>query len=296
MIPDLTENVASENEWIQLEIAKRTTNISAPVPTPPQKPLKPFPAWHLPNGTIKASDIELEKSIESCERWAWFGGGLVIVGVAAEVAIAAIHPPYDSLLEQWGSSLANSLVAIGVGHEIIFSRMAGLRQNELKRRSDELVAVANARAEEANQKAQEAALELARYRQPRSFTRDQLYRIAEKLKPYAGMQFAGATVGRDPEILAFLQYIEAALTLADWREIDWHVSQGITRSAGRTTIGTNISVSNVLVTFPFDGVPKSVEAAAVALADALVSEGFTAKAGLDMNNKGVVHVMVGPKT
>jgi hypothetical protein len=258
--------------------------------------LKPFPGWRLPKGVINASDPELEKSIESCERWAWFGGGLVIVGVAAEVAIAAIHPPYDSFLEQWGSSLANSLVAIGVAFEIIFSRIAGLRQNELKRRSDERVAAANARAEEANQKAQEAALDLAKYRTPRYLTHEQLYRIAEKLKPFGEsmMQYACASVGLDPEHITFLQFIEAALLIANWREIDWQWSLGTTRGAGRTTIGTGVSVSNVFITFPLEN--RAVMTAAVALMNALKEEGFVANVGPDASNHGIVKIMIGPKT
>jgi hypothetical protein len=100
-------------------------------------PTSPFPAWRLPNGIIKASDGDLDRSIGSCERWEWCGGFLVVAGVIAEVAIAAIHPPYDSFLEQWGSALANSLIAIGVAIEIKFGQMAGLRQDELRRRSDE---------------------------------------------------------------------------------------------------------------------------------------------------------------
>jgi hypothetical protein len=112
-----------------------------------QKPnLNPFPAWRLPKGIIKACDGDLERSIGSCERWEWCGGVLVVLGVLAEVAIAAIHPPYDSFLEQWGSTVANSLIAIGVVTEIRFGQMAGLRQSELMRRSDERVAEANTRA------------------------------------------------------------------------------------------------------------------------------------------------------
>jgi hypothetical protein len=71
---------------------------------------------------IEASDSEIEKSIGSCERWEWFGGGLVVIGVIAEVAIAAIHPPYDSFWDQWGSSFASSLIAIGVALEIKLGR------------------------------------------------------------------------------------------------------------------------------------------------------------------------------
>jgi len=71
---------------------------------------------------------------------------LVVVGVIAELAIAAWHPPYDSFWEQWGSSVANGLIAIGVAFEIKFGQMAGLRQSELRRRSEEKVAEANLRA------------------------------------------------------------------------------------------------------------------------------------------------------
>jgi hypothetical protein len=150
---------------------------------PTQKPSNPFPAWRLPKGIIKASDGDLERSIGSCERWAWIGGALVIGGVAAEVSIAAYHPPYDSWMEQWGSALANSLVAIGVALEIIFSQMAGLRQSELRRRSDEIAAEATKRAAEANQKAQEAALELARLTTPRVISPKQKEQVVEAVKP-----------------------------------------------------------------------------------------------------------------
>jgi hypothetical protein len=123
---------------------------------PNQNPRNPFPAWRLPKGMINASDDELEKSIGSCERWEWFGGGLVFAGVAATVAIAIVHPEYDSFLEQWGSAIADSLVAAGVAIEIKFGQMAGLRQNELKRRSDEKVAEANNIAAQATKDAADA--------------------------------------------------------------------------------------------------------------------------------------------
>jgi hypothetical protein len=129
---------------------------SNPDAMPSQNPRKPFPAWRLPKGMINANDDDLEKSIESCERWEWFGGTLVFVGVGAAVVIAAIHPKYDSFLEQWGSVIADGLVAAGVAIEIKFGQMAGLRQNELKRRSDEKVAESRRVASEAQQQAAEA--------------------------------------------------------------------------------------------------------------------------------------------
>jgi hypothetical protein len=246
---------------------------------------------------VAKTEKELREEFErysARENWsAWLiVAALVMEAYAAWYFSTPDRPWYETTF----LIAANLTIAGGVYGEIRFGRKADAVASALQQISDQNVAEANARADEANQKAQEAALELVRYRQPRSFTREQMYRIAEKLKPHAGMQFAGATVGRNPEYLGFLQFIEMALTLSDWREIDWHVSSGITRSAGRTTIGTDVSVSNVLITFPLNNAPKSVEAAAVALADALTAEGFAAQAGLDMRNTGVVHVIVGPKT
>lgn len=81
---------------------------------------------------------------------------MVLIGVAATVAIAAIHPLYDSFWERWGSAIADSLVVIGVFIEIRFSQLAGLRHGELKRRSDERVAEANQSAAQAIKDAAEA--------------------------------------------------------------------------------------------------------------------------------------------
>jgi hypothetical protein len=190
------------------------TNISAPTPTPAQKPFKPFPAWRLPKGIIKASDSELEKSIESCERWEWFGGGLVVVGVFAEVVIAVIHPPYDSFMEQWGSSIANSLVAIGVALEIKLGQMAGLRQNELKRRSDEKVAEANTRAAEAELRTEQLRSELAW----RRISTQQAEKLSEILGradiPKFGLRIFH--VANDPEAVTLSQDIAEVFRRNGW--------------------------------------------------------------------------------
>jgi hypothetical protein len=190
------------------------TNISAPTPTPARKPFKPFPAWRLPKGIIKASDSELEKSIESCERWEWFGGGLVVVGVIAEVVIAVMHPPYDSFMEQWGSSVANSLVAIGVALEIKLGQMAGLRQNELKRRSDEKVGEANIRAAEAELRTEQLRSELAW----RRISTRQAEKISEILGradlPKFGLRIFH--VALDPEALTLSQDIAEVFRRNGW--------------------------------------------------------------------------------
>lgn len=83
-------------------------------------------------------------------------GGLVVAGLAAEVALAAFHPPYDYFLSRWGSVLTTALVAIGVFGEIQFGRMGYRREQELKLRSDERFTAANVIAEQARKEAAEA--------------------------------------------------------------------------------------------------------------------------------------------
>jgi hypothetical protein len=41
-----------------------------------------------------------------------------VAGLLVEVVIAAAHPPYDSFFENWGTVIADSLVALGVGGEV----------------------------------------------------------------------------------------------------------------------------------------------------------------------------------
>lgn len=193
---------------------KNETNTPAPVANPNQKPRNPFPEWRLPKGIIKASDENLETSFDSCERWGWLGGGLVIFGVIATVAIAAIHPSYDSFWEQWGSAIADSLVAIGVAIEVGFGQMAKSRQNELKRRSGIIIVAANERAAEAIQKSEEerhARVKLEAQLAPRELTKDQ----CENLRALKG-QVASVNVTSmlDFESISFArQFVQALINV-----------------------------------------------------------------------------------
>jgi hypothetical protein len=238
---------------------------------------------------MKASAPELEKSIESCERWEWYGGGLVVVGLIADVAIAAIHPPYNSFWEQWGSSIASGLIAIGVVAEIKFGQMAGLRQHELKRRSDKKVAEAQRKSANANARAgnsealaalaqaraAEAQLELAKFKAARILSAEQQTRISEKLKPFAGAKYdAGIGPMGDPEPLYLLRSIHSALSAAGWEQVAWTGGGATYTEAPILDVGLTM-VTNVMV----DVHPKywaQLGTAASALADALNAEGIAA--------------------
>ena len=112
---------------------------------PTQNPPNPFPAWRLKNGVKKATNGELEAAVDSCERWGWGCGGTLLVGLVAELALAAVHPAYDSFGGRWVATLADFLVALGVAGEIQFSTMGYRRHTELQRRSDIKVEEARAR-------------------------------------------------------------------------------------------------------------------------------------------------------
>jgi hypothetical protein len=109
---------------------------SAPIPSPTQNPENAFPAWRLPNGTINATDGQLDGASLSCEMWEWGFAGLVVAAVAAEIIIAYVHPPYDSLLNEWGAVTADVAIAIGIAGEVIFGRLDARIQTELRSRSN----------------------------------------------------------------------------------------------------------------------------------------------------------------
>jgi len=159
-------------------------NIGAPVPIPTKYARKfPLPAWYLPNGTKYASDDQLEKGESSCERWGIGCGVLVVIAVIVEFVIAAVHPPYDSLWEIWGSSVADALIALGIVGEVLFGMWNNRIQTELRKRSNDKLgaaekeaAEANARAAESLKKAEEeycARVKLEANLQPRSLNQEQ---------------------------------------------------------------------------------------------------------------------------
>lgn len=112
-----------------------------------------------------ATNEALNQSVESCERVAEFSGIAVVVGLVIEVVLAYRHAPPDSFGGIWGSVIADSLVALGVAAEILFSRLGAARQRELQRRSEIVVAEANERAQQAIKDAAEARERAAKIEQ-----------------------------------------------------------------------------------------------------------------------------------
>src|ERR1039457_3644083 len=93
-------------------------------------------AWRLKNGVRNATDNELDVAVSACEKNAIYCGGLVVFGLLVEVFLAVKHPPYDSFFGQWGAVVADSLVAVGVLGEVLFSARGSRCQSELQHRSN----------------------------------------------------------------------------------------------------------------------------------------------------------------
>jgi hypothetical protein len=219
---------------------------------------------------------------------------LVVAAVFAELVIVGIHPPYDSSLNKWGSALADASIALGIVGEVLFSRLDARIQTELRSRSNKELAAAVQSAARANERAAEAQLQLANFRSARTLTRDQMYRIAEKMKPFAPLTFDAAANPGSAECVQCLRFIEVALGLAGWKQRDFH-APGLKedrRTVGLPTIGLQGSVSNVAIFFLVDDSEPSYAEAAGALADALMAEGIIAEARPTF---GIEHELGGPK-
>lgn len=195
--------------------------MAAPSASPIQNPRNSFPAWRLPNGTINATDTELDGASSSCELWEWGCAGLVVAAVSAEIIIAWLHPPYDSPFNEWGSTLADAVIAIGIVGEVVFSRLDARIQTELRRRSNEKLASATKSAAEANVRAAEAELKAETLRSElawRRITAQEAEKISEVLGradlPKFGLRIFH--VANDPEALTLSQDIAEVFRRNGW--------------------------------------------------------------------------------
>lgn len=193
---------------------------------------KPFPAWRLPDGVVKATDAELDSASVSCGIWEWGCAAAVVLAVIAEFVIAFIHPPYDSGLNEWGTLISDAAIAMGIVGEVIFGRLDARIQTELRSRSDKRLARATEVAAEANAQAAEAQRETAKLNVAVEEQRKQNLELEQALAPRflefmapveALKKFAGTKV-----MVGAVDEIESQRLAWTIREIlkaaDWDVS------------------------------------------------------------------------
>jgi hypothetical protein len=240
------------------------------------------------------------QTLESLERWSARATLFILFGIIVEIGSIFLLP--HDVLERIITTVANVLIAIGLIVEYIVILRAIVATGESNRQSDQKVADANARAQEANLKANEAVLELARFRAPRSLFTEQVYRIADKMKEFSPIEFDASINPGDPEFKLCLSFIEWALRLAGWKQQSWDGTGSENRDLlGLPAIGLGGSVSNVAIFFTGEKDSRN-EGAARALADALTLEGITSNARTSFKNTELgaakqypIHIAVGPK-
>lgn len=187
---------------------KKRANISASMENPIQTPPNGFPAWRLPRGTINATETQLENASSSCERCEWACAGLVAVAVIAEFVIAALHPPYNSSLERWGSAVIDSIVALGIVGEVIFSRKDSGIQTELRKRSNDKLGAAEKTAGEAHARAKHLEKEAADARARTAATELRLEELRQRVgaRNFDRQKFLGQLNGKSGPGIVQIRY------------------------------------------------------------------------------------------
>jgi hypothetical protein len=176
---------------------------------------------------------------------------------------------------------------------------AGVRDETAELRSNALkvqLAEANARAADANAKAVEAQLALEHSKTPRSLNKEQLLRIAQRIKEFAGVPF-DLWVKPDPEPIAFVTQITVSLIAAGWKGVPAQDTGGLKVSGpgipdagiAATAVGVGIAISTD------NGEGSREHAAGKALAEALIADGINVRIVINDAPKDLVHLVVGRK-
>jgi len=125
--------------------------------SPAQDIWKPA-TWRLRQGKNirSATDGDLYLSLERLQVAQILSGGIAVLGVVIQLAVAVFHPGYDSPGGTWGRVIANGFIALGVVGVLISAARLKLYQGELTNRSNQRLAIAARMAGEAAERAANA--------------------------------------------------------------------------------------------------------------------------------------------
>ena len=173
------------------------------------------------------------------------------------------------------------IVVSGSVKETAFKeRVAGLQRE-----------VQTARAEQSS-----LAMELTKLKTPRALNQDQQWRIAEKLKPFAGTPYSLA-LQPDRESVGLMDQLIATLTSAGWIRHPWQGGGRINfKRSGQQDIIAGVAIFNgVRIQIAKAKVPEWGQAV-LALRDALMSEGVEVAAKVSPNARDdAIHIGIGNK-
>ena len=100
---------------------------------------------------------------------------------------------------------------------------------------------ANAKAAEANAIAEQARLELARTRQPRTIPPEHRQGFIERLAKHKGQPYELAGAGLDPETMSFLTELVILLNAAGWDQLNSQVGGGVSAFISGKVIGEPVA-------------------------------------------------------
>ena len=243
---------------------------------------------------MNKSDDQLRSEIAANESSAEWGAWAVVFGLILEIVLATANSlGYGNKgVENWGAVVADSLIALGVYCEIHFGRRASHGNGELRRRSDERVAEANARAAEAQ-------LALAKFRAPRrEIFAGKGPLVTERLKPFSGTKFDCGTSGSG-EVADFWWDLQPALIAAGWEHLPWFddLLGGIYHRQPPLPISGIVGATNVEIHIRSEermALAPAAEALVAALNDAGIA---AADVGFNCHSKNVnaLHIHIGEK-
>jgi hypothetical protein len=152
---------------------------------------------------------------------------------------------------------------------------------------------------DAQQRAAEANLELARMKTPRSLTAEQQREIADKLKPWAGALFDVGAIHGDTEVAELELILESVLETAGWQQVDWQGGDVVLSRPGKPATGLITTTGVAIGVYPEKA--SGLGLAATTLVASLAAAGIPARAGpvgAEFINKNVeaIHILIGRKT
>jgi hypothetical protein len=214
----------------------------------------------------------------------------LIAGLILELVNAIIWYRGSETLAEMAAVL---LIVGGVWGEVFFANRARLA-------GDKQLAEYQARAAEANQKAQEDALELARFRRPRVklLTPENRQKLRAALAPFQGTRFVVGHDDLDREVWDFLSEFGPLMKNSGWVHEDWMGGRRFRK--GSSLEGKYYGVANAM-NVSIELMPQDeaqLRPAAEALATILTEIGTDAVIAPANNThiaEGSIQFLVGPK-
>jgi hypothetical protein len=210
---------------------------------------------------------------------------ILIAGLVLELVNAVIWYRGTETLAEMAAVL---LIVGGVWGEVFFGNKARLA-------GDKQLAEYEARTAEANQKAQEAALALARLTAPRVISEEHVAAIIEATSPFAGTPFI-LLIQPDPEPMELMNQVSDALVAAGWNWLPWSQAIAFLRP-GKQPVGM-MTGSGICLQIA-SSQTADWQAPTLALANALAAAGLEDVAAQAMDDGSVpptaIHIRIGRK-